>query len=386
MITLVALFYICVLALVLEYRMFDINNIQSNKHQKTINIIVIAIIILIAGTRNIGGTDYNVYKAVYNNVPKLNGYFADFNVLTDKYRVFGMDKGFLFFNSLCKTLRLSYYGFMLVHSTVIISIIYFVTRKYTNNYTIVIFIILYKMFFYDFFVSMRQTITIAIFMFMIKDIEERNWKHYMVLWLLCYFCHAASMMLLPVYFIGKLKLNKKLLIWLNIIFIPMIIVAYVGTPVLKLLDPILSFNIFGSEEIYEKADSLINGESASAINWLHTAEYFGIMFFLVKFYDEIMEISPKADTMIKLFLCLLPIFTLFRNYEILTRIKDYFTISYGFILSYLCMVKNGKYRMFVNVAVVAWCGFGYFRYVKLFDNGAMKKYVSNILLGRSFFE
>jgi hypothetical protein len=99
-----------------------------------------------------------------------------------------------------------------------------------------------------------------------------------------------------------------------------------------------------------------------------------------------MDSHPEAETMVKIFLCLLPIFTLFRNYEILTRIKDYFTISYGFILSYIATIQKGRFRFITYTLTAMWCAFGFFRFIMLFDGGAMLKYKPNILLGRSLFE
>lgn len=387
MVTLTGVFVICIFALLFEIKLSENNRtLESNKYQKIVNIITVCILILVAGMRNVGGTDYNVYRISYNNTPKLWDFFRYFSSIDDRYAVFGMERGYLFLNSFCKTVGLSYYGFIFIHSVAVIGIIYVVTREYTDNFTLVIFIVLYKMFFYDFFVSIRQTTTIAVFMIMMKDIEKQNWKRYYILWFLCYLTHNSSMMLAVVYFIGRLKLSKKLLIRLNIIFIPMIIISYLNLPVMRVLEPILNFNLFSTEKTQEKAANLImDGNEQEGINWLHTIEYLGIMFFLVKFYDEIAEAFPKSDIMIKMFICLLPIFTLFRNYILLTRIKDYFTISYGFILSYLCMIQNGKFKQLVYLATIGWCGFGYFRYINAFDAGALKRYVMNIFLGRSFF-
>ncbi|MDO5397165.1 MAG: EpsG family protein [bacterium] len=387
MVTLAGVFVICVFALLFEMQLTKRNHtLESNNQQRIINIITICVLILVAGMRNVGGTDFNVYRIIYRNAPKLWDFFRYFSSIDDRYAVFGMERGYLFLNSFFKTIGVSYYGFIFVHSLFVISLIYFATREYTNNFTVVIFIVLYKMYFYDFFISIRQTTTIALFMLMMKDIERQNWKRYYILWILCYLTHNSSIMLSVVYFIGKLNLSKKLLIRLNMIFIPMIIISYLNVPVLRVLEPILNFNLFSTEKTQEKAENLIMGGNVESINWLHTIEYFGVMFFLVKFYDEIKDVFPKSDIMIKMFICLLPIFTLFRNYILITRIKDYFTISYGFILSYLCMIRKGQYKQLVYLATIGWCGFGYFRYINAFDGGALKNYVMNIFLGRSFFE
>ena len=388
----VILFLVCVLNLVMEFSIVkkpqigELHDGKSNSSQKTLNLIAIAMLALIAGMRNVGGTDFSVYRKIYNSIPELGNFFNDYAILDDKYSTFGVERLYLFFNSLCKTLHLSYYGFIFIHSMFMLFTMYFALRKYTSEFSIVIFVFLYKFYFYNVFISLRQPITIALFFVMLRYMEKREWQKYFLLSIVCFMFHTASIVLFPIYFLNRLKLSKKLIIGLNIVFIPTLVLSVLNVPVLRLFDPILSLDIFATDELFNKADNLINGESLTAISWLHTAEYFLIMGLLILFYDDLIKAHPKADTMIKLFLCLLPIFTLFRNYEILTRVKDYFTLSYGFILSYMCVIRNGQFRQLVYIGVLAWCGFGFFRFITLFDGGAMMNYKPNIFLGRSFFE
>lgn len=382
-------FVVCVCGLILDsysQTQYSIVNVQSNRTQRRINIAIIFLLALIAGVRNVGGTDFNIYRKIYDSAPKLKDFFGQYAKLDDLYVTFGVERGYLFANSFFKTLNLSFYGFIFLQSMFIMFAVYFGTRKYTNNYSIVILVLLYKFYFYNVFISLRQPITMALFFLMIKNIEERNWKRYFLFCLISYSFHTAALILFAVYFINRIRLTKNKIIGLNIIFLPTLALSAANVPVLKYFNPILSMNIFATDETFNKARALINGESASAINWLHTAEYLLLMFFLIRFYDEIKEKCPNSDIMIKLFLCLLPIFTLFRNYEILTRVKDYFTISYGFLISYFCMVENRRYSQLASAAVVFWCGFGFFRFIVLFDGGAMMNYIPNFMLERSFFQ
>ncbi len=387
----VILFLVCVLNLLMEFIMVkdvqigEFHNRKSSKSQRIINLILIAILALIAGMRNVGGSDFNVYRNIYESIPKLGGFFEDYSVLDDKYVTLGVERLYLFFNSLFKTLNFSYYGFIFVHSLFMVFTTYFALRNYTSEFTIVIFVFLYKFYFYNVFISLRQPITMALFFIMLRFMEKHKWKQYFLMCIICFMFHSAALILFPLYFLNRLKLSKKLIVILNLIFIPTLILAELNVPVLRLFEPILEWEIFTTDEVFEKADSLINGVSASSINWLHTAEYFIIMVLIIMLYDDLIKAHPKAGTMIKLFLCLLPIFTLFRNYEILTRVKDYFTLSYGFILSYICLIKKGRMRELVYLAVVAWCGFGFFRFIILFDGGAMLNYIPNMFLGRSLF-
>ncbi len=371
---LIIVYVLCVTAAILDTAMAKPGSIDSNKDQRRINIATICMLIYIAGFRNTGGSDIWVYGIIYENAPKLGEFFENYKILDDKYYLFGVDKGYVFVNSMMKTLGFTYFGYNFCHSLVCISLMYFCTRKYTNNFGIVILVVLYKLFFYDFFISLRQTITIAVFFFMIGDIEKKHPARYFLLCLCCYWIHAAAIVLFAVYFVRYLKLSKKMIIVLNVIFIPTILLSVLNTPVLKLFEIILSWDIFGTEVIAEKAAGLLETAPESSINWLHTAEYFGMMFLLLVNFDDIKKEYPQSDIIIKMFLCLLPIFTIFRNYEILTRWKDYFTISYGFIFSWLAGINNRRCRKMVLCFVCIWVGIGYFRYIHMFDGGTFKSY------------
>ncbi len=371
---LVIIFVLCVTATLLDTSMSKSDLKHSTLDQRILNIATICMLIYYAGFRNIGGTDFATYGMIYDNSPGLLDFFKHYKEIDELYYVFGADRGYIFVNSFMKTIGFTYFGYNLCHSLFCIMTIYWCTRKYTDNFSIVIMVILYKMFFYDFCISLRQTITIAIFFYMLNEIENKRAVRYYLLCFLCYWIHAAASVLFVVYFIKDIKLSKNtILIW-NAIFLPTLLLSALNIPVLKVFEGMLEWDIFTTDVVADKAARLIGEQAASAINWLHTAEYFLIMLLLILTFDDIQKEYPQSDTMIKLFLCLLPIFTLFRNYEILTRWKDYFTISYGFILSWLAGIKDGNYRRWVVVCVCLWVGFGYFRFINLFDGGVYKYY------------
>lgn len=378
---------LCLDGLLVKKPAFDVGyEWRASREQRRICLIAVAALALIAAMRNIGGTDYQIYRAVYNNAPDLGDYIKNYSSLDDRYRTFGVERGYLFLNSFFKTLRFSYYGYIFIQAMFVVLALYYSLREYTGEFMLVIFVFLYKFYFYNVFISLRQPLTIALFFIMLKFMEKKRFVAYMLMCALAFTFHTAAIVLFPLYFLNRLRMTKRLLVTLNIIFIPTIILAEMDVPVIRIFEPILDLDIFATDEVFMKAEALITGESLNAINWLHTAEYFLIMILLIVFFDQIKQAHPKADTMIKLFVCLLPIFTLFRNYEILTRIKDYFTISYGFIISYIATIQKGRYRFITYCATFLWCGFGFFRFITLFDGGAMMKYKPNFMLGRGLFE
>jgi len=385
MLYLAVLFALCILALMIDSGMTKVGVIDSNKDQRILDTVLVGLLILCAGLRNTGGTDFQVYARIYAVVPTLGEFIENFDVIYDKYYVYGADKGYLIINSIFKTLGFTYYGYNFMHSLLTISAIYLFTRRFTNNFAMVVMVMMYKMFFYDFFVSLRQTITIAIFMGMLADIEKKHWVRYYIMCCVCYYIHAAASVLFLVYFVRYIKLSKGALLLLNAIFLPTLVLSALNVPVLSIFDYVLDWNVFSSDQIANKASNLLSGTSENGINWLHTIEYFGIMFVMTWFYDDIAEEFPNSEMMIKMFICLLPIFTLFRNYEILTRWKDYFTISYGFIFAYLSGIREKKYQSLIMVVLVLWCGFGYLRYITLFDKGLLKYYIPVYRYGVPFF-
>lgn len=388
----ISVYAVCVICLTLDclfVRKYDtgVGQMQkSTKDQRIVYLIAIAVLAVIAGMRNVGGTDFGIYRTIYNNVPRLDSFVKYYNSLDDRYVTFGVERAYLFANSFFKTLHFSYYGYIFVQAAFIIFTTYFALRKYTGEFMLVVMVFLYKFYFYNTFISLRQPITIAIFFIMLRFMEKRKILPYMLLALLAFYFHTAAVVLFPLYFLNRVKVTRRLIIVLNAIFLPTLILSAMDVPVLRVFEPILELEIFSTDEIFRKTENLIMGESITAINWLHTAEYFLIMLLLLFFFHRIKEANPECDTMIKLFLCLLPIFTLCRNYEILTRIKDYFTISYGFIISYIAAIQKGKYRFITYVLTALWCGFGFFRFIILFDGGAMLRYKPNFFLGRSLFE
>lgn len=350
------------------------DTINSKKYiQNILTIIFIAILIIISGTRYyLGGSDYYVYKTVFDSIPKLNEFIINYDVLDSRYITCGMEEGYLFLNSFIKTLGFNFFGFTLIHSIVFYILLFSNIKKYTNKIGIIFVIFLYKLFFYNTFISLRQSLTIAIFWYLIKYINEKNIIKYFIGCFICMKIHTASIVLFPIYFINKINITKKLIIMLNMIFIPCILIDMVGINVFSFLEPILKY--IEDPTVQHKASEIVNN-MGGGINLLHTLEYFIIMFLLIKNYEKVIKYDSKCNIIIKLFLILLPVFTMFRGVEIITRIKDYFIISYGILLGYIFEVKS-KRDIFKFIIVIYYCAFTFIRFILLFDNGGMIPYES----------
>lgn len=373
----IGIFVFCMIMLIF-------NNVLNDKKEKmVIEIITIIILCIISGTRYyLGGSDYNVYKTMFESVPTIEKF--DFSSVHNIHGTFGAEKGYLFFCSLIKTIGFNFFGFTLIHSIIFYSCLYLGIKKYAYNFNLVIIVFLYKMFFYDTFISLRQPITIALFFISMHFIENKKIIPYFICCMIAIAFHNGALFLFLVYFINKFELSKRRIIILNCIFIPTIIFSLLHIPILS---PFQWFiNIFDTDTAMNKANDLINSTDLSGINIIHTLEYFLIMFLVIKNYTEIIEQDKHAKFIIKLFLILLPLFTLFRGYEILTREKDYFLFTYAIIIQYLCKIKDMKYNFIIQCLTIAICLFGFCRFIILFDNGAMMPYQTYLTKNVSIIE
>ncbi|WP_461206050.1 EpsG family protein [Clostridium sp. DL1XJH146] len=371
------LYVYCIFALVIN------NKIRQNQ-RNFFEISTLIMLCIVSGTRYyLGGTDYHVYKIVFDGLPTIKEFLMNYFHLHEYYITLGFEPGYLFLNSIVKTLGFNFFGFTLVNSIVFYTCLYLGLKKYTYNFNILIIVFLYKLFFYNTFISMRQSITVGIFFLAMTYIEKKKPFKYFTLSLIAISFHNGALILFPIYFISRFKISKNKLILLNVIFIPTILASFFNLPVMRLFDFVIGF--FKNPVAIDKANNLINGVAFSSIGIFHTLEYFLIMFLLVIYFDKIIEVNEHSEFILKLFIILLPVFTLFRGYEILTRIKDYFTLTYGIILGYLCLINNGKYRDIVQIGTIIVCAYGFFRFIILFDGGALMPYETYILKEVSIF-
>ncbi|MBD5418815.1 MAG: EpsG family protein [Bacteroides sp.] len=324
---------------------------------------------LVGGTRLVGGSDFEIYEGHYDQL----AIFPD--VLDPDNRNLNYETGYTYIASFFKTMGVSFYGFCLIEDVFFYIGVYVGLRRYTKHFGIVILVLLYKLFFYDTMISMRQAITISCFFMMIPLITEKKWIWYYIACSLVATIHNGAYLLYIVYPLIYVKLDKYLIIILNVIFIPTILIGMSGIDVLGPLGEILKDNA-ANENMERKAEKYFGANSAEQeLGIFHTLEYFLLMALLLINLHKINLKNKYVHTSVWMFLCLLPLFTLFRGAEILTREKDYFTIFYAVILGYL-VNTNIRTRHLYYAAITLICAFGYYRFAILFDYGAMLSYES----------
>jgi len=364
----------CLIALIINEK------IKYNQ-KKYIEIITLTLLIVISGTRyHLGGSDYVIYKSVFDSLPRLKDFLLNYKYIHSKYLTFGFEIGYLFINSFVKSLGFNFYGFTLFHSIFFYTSMYIGLKKYIYNFNFFIIIFLYKLFFYNTFISLRQSITLAIFFLSIKFIEEKKTIKYFISIAIASLFHTAALILFPIYFINIIKLNKKKIVILNIIFIPTLLISLIKFNILQYFRFII--NLLKNPVAISKVENLFFGDITSSISLFHTLEYFLIMIIILKNFNKLVNVN---DNSIKLFLVLLPLFTLFRNYEILTRFKDFFTFTYAIILNNVSNLDGRSKKILIYFFTILISSYGFYRFILLFDNGALIPYESYLFKDISIF-
>ena len=181
---------------------------MRTNNRKKILYFTVFLLVVISGTRYyLGGSDVYVYENVYNTSPSidvvLRYIFTGENVgVNTNYEV-----GFIFICSLLKTLRFSYFGFILMFTMFFYALIILGLKRFVPNWSIFIATFMYKIMFYNTFISIRQGFTLAIFCYSLQFIVDKKIFKYFITCMIAFFIHRGALLLLPT----KLIANKVII-------------------------------------------------------------------------------------------------------------------------------------------------------------------------------
>lgn len=362
-----------------------ISSIMNNrKTRNRLAIVTIIIMIAVTGTRyQLGGYDYFNYFYSFNLVPTLHSLNIIEYIRTNGWN--GSEFGYYMLMSIVKTLGLNFYGFTLIISCFFYYTLYKVFSRYSYNMNLLIIAFFYKGFLDLTFVYMRQSIAVAIFLWAIKYCQERKFYKYFILAFIAFSIHTSAIILFAVYFLCKINISKKTLIILNLILIPTYFLTYLGINIFSYFPIIIS--IFSNPSAQDKVRQLVQNGGGDKVNILHLVEYSLIMIPTIKYFDKIKGYDENSYFIMKLFVIMLPFFTIFSGLEILSRDKFYFIMTYPLMIEYICKViskKKTKHIVYVVVMIIAFLGMT--KFAIQFDGGSLAHYRSYIIEGLSIFE
>lgn len=359
------------------------DKIEDQKKKKVLIFFLISGLTIISGTRfELGGSDYYIYRGGFDAVPELWHIGEMQNNVQGMKLVSLFEPGFLFFCSLVKTLGFNFYGFTLIEAAIWYFCMFKGLKRYANDWTIVLLVFLYKLFFYNTFISLRQSLTIALFFLALGYLQDKKPVQYYIVCCIALTFHNGALLMFLLYPLLKFQLNKKRLVIMNIICWTFYFLEKAGLS-------IFTFMNWGLTYINSESTLIVKAKAWLSFNYglnvFHVLEYMVIMLLVLTYYEQIINTDKNAEFIIKIFLFLLPIFSIFSGNVVSTRFKDYFTITYGIILTYLCQIDNGRLKWMIKTGTICICAYGYFRYLNNFDGGGLLPYVSYLEKGIGIF-
>ncbi len=336
---------------------------SNNNDAKKVCFVLFILACVVGFRYELGGTDYDYYGYFYR---KISGYNDYFTALADsEYEI-----GYTTFVYLCSNfLHLSFNGSLLLEAFIFYILMYVGLKRYIPNWGILFMLFLYKMFFYVTFVAMRQSMTVAGFFLILKYLEERKiLKYYASLMLVSSF-HYGALLLFVLYPIFSLKITKKRLLVIGLVFLLSSVFSGLTGSLLNVVISVLGFS--------QLEDKAAGYSTDSYLSILYTVEYYLLYILLLSNYDKIKQKFEYTDFSIRLFLIAMPMVTLFRSTIILVRELYYFYPSYAILMCYIYSVSKHRKLWFSIFTIL--CLFGMIRYIIYFDNGHFMIYKTWLL-------
>lgn len=348
------LFYITLFLFISILSLLYENN--GNVGKKNISIIMLILLTLVTGLRYNGGSDLELYEYVYNRIPLLTSY-NDFFDCIGSIDYYYWEPYFLLYNSLFKTIGLSFFGFLFVDSIIFYTCLYWGYKKYTTHWGILLMFFMYKIFFYETFVAMRQCMSIAMFFLIMHLIEEKKtFKYYFLCIFLVIPFHYGAVILLFAYLSVKIRISRKFFLGYSLFLLPFAFLPQFFSRILSPLMLLISA---------EKGSAYLSEDSVQ--NIFYTFETYLVVYLVYANYGKLTKIH-SAEFMIKFLIILLPCITIFRDVIILRREMDYFYLCIPVLLGYICDV-NKQYSKSIMIIMTVICFYGYIRYITNFDGG-----------------
>lgn len=305
---------------------------------------ILLFIILLAGTREAKlGTDFNNYLTFYNYILKHGkiGYFfkesdIGWEYLNLIFGQFGIPSG-VFFG--------------LVSG---ITWFFFIKGSYKFQFLLplMFFFVFSSGLFFWTFNGVRQSISIMIFFYAIRFVIEQDLRRYLLLISIASLFHISVIIMLPFYFITKIKFNQKLVALLYIISLFLVgnswfmsimsnVIIFVGSKI-----DILSVYIH-----YIEANSY-------AINEERTSSGLGVLIriattvYILYKSEYVLKQQPKLMIYYVLFFIGAILSNVFFAVEIIGRVLQYFNICFAIVIASTVYYSTSKYERIVNTLLM----------------------------------
>lgn len=344
---------------------FSLFNLKNIKLKYLMILIIVGFLSFSYGV----GLDWTQYKKVYQEIiPNLD--IVD--ILLGRYNI-RFEKGYLLINYFFYNLGVNYHIFMgIILMICNIVILRFIDKKTNNFYLGVLLSFINILFIYNMEPVVRQLISITIFIYSIKYIENRNFLKYFIFIYLATTFHKSAIICYFFYFrFEKIKMNVKKIIITSVIFYLVISNLHLILEILKNLGIEI-----GTYYRFLKIEKYGVGKERSFIGYIYIYIYTLINLIYLKKEKE--EILLKNLSYCYIFI------NLFSNYfPIVTRCLGFFSIPL-----IICLTRSKINNKKIGILFLIFFNTTTFLYLNLRSEIMRNKYLyyKNYLFIKMFSE
>ncbi len=316
----------------------QLNETYEKKFNKFIVIYSALILIFVASFRAFSvGTD-------------TNNYFNHYNDLLADNKAYGLFEPFFeLINFIVVKSRLSFSYVLFISSTIIISAFSFIIYKYSKNVSFSFFLLVALGIYGNSFNALRQYLALAIFLYSIRYIIDGQFIPYLACCIIAYLFHNSAIILLPLFLIRYIKMNKKFII---ISVILLIVLGFCLGPVVKLI------SMFTKIDYYNRY--LTNPEFIEPIKLYYVLYSIGMLavFFIFYYFKRYIDkLSSEQKSIYNFFLIIFYISVCIRFYgtfsglfSLVNRFSIYFFFPIILLIPYVLPFIKEKLK---NICIVA---------------------------------
>ena len=178
--------------------------------------------------------DYDVYLKVFKNLPTINLLFTN---STAFFLAFSIEPTFIIIGSLLKNLFSNGYIFLiLVYAFLGVFLKLRAIVKMTDLVLLSSLIYFSRIFLLQDMIQIRAGVAAGFILLSIPSMEEKNFKKFLMYFLLAFAFHYSAIIILPFFFLNSKKIDKLLYLLVIIVPIFLCLIKFDPLPILAKLD------------------------------------------------------------------------------------------------------------------------------------------------------
>lgn len=194
---------------------------KNNKNEKIFLFFLILPIFIVSWRRGNTTVDYGNYEYIFmssSNYPFLTG-----------WKGINVEPGYFWLNKIIRTFTTNFSTFLFCYSMIVLSIYYYFISKYSSYYSLSLLLLVGFGSYYTSFNTMRQYLAATVVILAVINIDE-SLKKYLFIVVISSLMHISALIMLPFFYILKLKINKLRDFTLILFFFTASFILFAYTP------------------------------------------------------------------------------------------------------------------------------------------------------------